>query len=320
MENNILVSILVPFYNVEKYIGKCVESLFRQSYENIEYIFVNDCTPDNSLEIIKSKIIEHDISKNKYKIINHKKNLGISVSRNDCISNAKGDFILFIDSDDWIDDNMVELLVNKAKEKNADITGCGYIEEYEDKSIEFHQKYTNDHHKMMKDITVLTLKGVLWKLLIKRSIIVTNNLKFITEDKSVEDYFFCCQVFYYSQTFASVDKCLYHYIQYNQNNYSHKSISNIESQILGIKKTEMFYKEKGIYNELEKELKERKFILKLPLILDKECINTIKWKKIFPESNKAWYNMNFSWGNKLIFIIAQSHFHPLIKFLRIIKK
>lgn len=315
MEKEILVSILVPFYNVEKYVGKCVESLFEQTYKNIEYVFVNDCTPDNSLEIIKDEIQKYHIPTDRLTFIHHEKNMGISASRNECIMNAKGNYILFIDSDDWIEKDMVELLVNAAKTNDADISGCGYTEEYPDKSIDFPQKYTNDHNEMMKAITLLTIKGVMWKLLIKRSILVENNIVFIPDNNMVDDYLFCCQVFYYAQTFASVNRCLYHYIQYNPNNYSHITLFNIESQAKAVEQTEKFYKERGVYNILEKELIQRKFLLKLPLLLDKKCINTKKWRTIFPESNNEWRNMNFSLGNKIKFMIAQTPIHQLLNLL-----
>ena len=125
MDNDIKVSILVPFYKVENYVGKCVESLFRQTYKNIEYVFVNDCTPDRSMEIINEYIDKYGI-RDKCKIIEHETNKGISTSRNDCLDNATGDYILFIDSDDYIDLDMVESLVDTAKENDADISGCGY--------------------------------------------------------------------------------------------------------------------------------------------------------------------------------------------------
>lgn len=319
MKNEILVSVLVPLYNVEKYIGKCVESLFRQTYSNIEYIFVNDCTPDKSMVIIKKKISDFNIPSNKYTIIDHEKNMGISTSRNDCIANAKGDYLLFVDSDDWIENNMIELLVNAAKENNADISGCGYTEEYSDRSIDYPQTYTNNHNEMMKAITILTIKGVMWKLLIKRSIIVENDIKFIPNNNMVDDYLFCCQVFYYAQAFASVNKCLYHYIQYNPNNYSHRTLFNIESQAIAVEETEKFYKEKGVYDIVKEELEQRKFLLKLPLLLDNKCVNTKKWREIFPECNNMWRKMNFSFGNKFIFVIAQSPLHSLIEIIRHIK-
>lgn len=311
MEHCIKVSILVPFYNVEKYVGRCVESLFTQTYNNIEYIFVNDCTPDKSKEVIEQYIDKYN-KRERCTFIDHTQNQGICASRNDCLDNATGDYILFIDSDDYIDHEMVELLVNAAVKDDADISGCGYIEEYNDHRIVIPQKYTNDYNEMLKAITVLTLKGVMWKLLIRRNIIEDNHIRFMPEKNMVDDYLFCCQVFYYSHRFTGVDKCMYHYIQFNPNNYSQRTFYNINHQAEAIKETEKFYKEKGVYDIVKKELYIRKFIAKKPLLMDKKCIDVKKWREIFPESNDAWKELSFSWGNKIIFRLANSFFYRII--------
>lgn len=323
MEQKIKVSILVPFYKVEKYVGRCVESLFTQTYHNVEYVFVNDCTPDNSMEVINDKIEEYGLA-SKCKMIVHEQNLGISASRNDCLDNMTGDYFLFIDSDDYIDTDMVELLVEAAIKENADISGCGYIEEFADHSVEHPQKYTNDHDEMMRAITLLTIKGVMWKLLV-RSTIVTDHrdeVRFIPDRNMVDDYLFCCQIFYYAQRFAGVDRCMYHWIQYNPNNYTHTTVFAVESQAAAIRKVEQFYKEKGIYGVVEEELTQRKFISKLPLLLDRNCFNVTKWRAIFPESNDVYKKMYFSFGNSIIVYIASSPFYrilPVLQFLGVLK-
>ena len=323
MEQKIKVSILVPFYKVEKYVGRCVESLFTQTYHNVEYVFVNDCTPDNSMEVINDKIEKYGLA-SKCKMIVHEQNLGISASRNDCLDNMTGDYFLFIDSDDYIDTDMVELLVEAAIKENADISGCGYIEEFADHSVEHPQKYTNDHDEMMRAITLLTIKGVMWKLLV-RSTIVTDHrdeVRFIPDRNMVDDYLFCCQIFYYAQRFAGVDRCMYHWIQYNPNNYTHTTVFAVESQAAAIRKVEQFYKEKGIYGVVEEELTQRKFISKLPLLLDRNCFNVTKWRAIFPESNDVYKKMYFSFGNSIIVYIASSPFYrilPVLQFLGVLK-
>ena len=314
MEKDVKVSVLVPFFKVEQYVGRCVESLFTQTYQNIEYVFVNDSSPDKSMEVINDYIVKYGVA-DKCKMIVHEKNLGISASRNDCLDNMTGDYFLYVDSDDYIDKDMVELLVEAAIKEDADIAGCGYIEEYDDHSIEFPQKYTNDHDEMLRAITVLTIKGVMWKLLIRCSIVNDNKVRFMPEKNMVDDYLFCCQVFYYAQRFAGVDKCMYHYIQFNPNNYSHRAIYNINHQAEAIRETEKFYKEKGVYHIVEKELNQRKFISKLPLLLDKNCRNVKMWRSIFPDSNGVWKEMNFSKGNRMLFRVAQS---PLYWFLNIV--
>ena len=309
--NNLKVSILVPFYNVEEFVGRCVESLFTQSYSNIEYVFVNDCTPDKSMDVINGCIKKYDIAE-RCKMIIHEQNLGISASRNDCLNNMTGDYFLFVDADDYIDKDMVALLVDAAVRENADISGCGYIEEYLDHSVEYPQKYTNDHGEMLRSVTMLTIKGVLWKLLIRKEVVIINNLRFPYDNSINEDYYFCCRLFYYAKSFASVDRCLYHYVQYNPNNLTRLSLHNIESQVAAIKVVEDFYREKGVYKIVEKELNIRKFVSKLPLLLDRRCRNVRLWRSIFPESNGIWREMHFSECNKFLFRIANSPFNVII--------
>ena len=116
-----LISIIIPIYNVEKYIANCLESVYQLTYQDIEVILVNDCTPDSSMEIAKSIA---DKYKNKYPtlIINHELNRGLSESRNSGIKVAKGDYIYFIDSDDEITPNCIELLTNVAnKHRNLEL-------------------------------------------------------------------------------------------------------------------------------------------------------------------------------------------------------
>ena len=316
-EHQIKVSILVPFYKVENYVGRCVESLFTQTYKNIEYVFVNDCTPDGSMEVINEKIDKYGMN-DKCKMIIHNQNQGISASRNDCLDNMTGDFFLFIDSDDYIDKDMVELLVDAAIKEDADISGCGYIEEFADHSVEHPQKYTNDHGEMMRAITLLTIKGVMWKLLVRSTIVTEHKdeVRFIPDRNMVDDYFFCCQIFYYAKRFASVDRCMYHWIQYNPNNYTHTTVFAVESQAAAIRKTEDFYREKGVYDVVKTELIQRKFISKLPLLFDKECIDVVRWRNLFPESNNVWKNISFSLGNKMLFLLAQSPFYRFIPLLK----
>ena len=321
IEQNIKVSILVPFYKVEKYVGRCVESLFTQTYKNIEYVFVNDCTPDGSMEVINGMIEKYGVA-SQCKMIVHEHNQGISASRNDCLDNMTGDYFLFIDSDDYIDQDMVELLVEAAVRENADISGCGYIEEYADHSVEHPQKYTNNHDEMMRAITLLTIKEVMWKLLVRSTIVTEHRdeVRFIPDRNMVDDYLFCCQLFYYAQRFTGVDRCMYHWIQYNPNNYTHTTVFAVESQAAAIRKVEEFYREKGVYDIVKTELMQRKFISKLPLLFDKGCIDVVRWRNLFPESNNIWNVLQFSYGNVILFKLALSPLWRIVLLLIKIKR
>ena len=115
------VSILVPIYNVSTYIEKCANSLFSQTFTDIEYIFVNDATPDDSIEKLQKVIEKYPNRKENITIIQHAENRGLAVARNTAKYAANGDYVLVVDSDDYIEEQMVEILYKKAITDNADI-------------------------------------------------------------------------------------------------------------------------------------------------------------------------------------------------------
>lgn len=118
---NYKISIIIPVYNTEKYIKECIESIIKQTYKNIEIIIVNDGSKDNSLSICN----EYALKDKRIKVINQK-NKGQSSARNKGIKNSNGDYILFVDSDDWIEENMLEILIKKANTDLSDIVICSH--------------------------------------------------------------------------------------------------------------------------------------------------------------------------------------------------
>ncbi len=130
--SEVLISIIMPIYKAEDYLNNSITSILNQTLENFELILVDDGSPDNSGKICD----ELALNDNRIKVI-HKENGGASTARNAGLDIAQGEFIAFVDSDDWIEPNMFETLFNLAKEHNADISQCNYIKvENEDAKIE----------------------------------------------------------------------------------------------------------------------------------------------------------------------------------------
>jgi glycosyltransferase involved in cell wall biosynthesis len=111
MDNTLKVTILMPIFKVEQFLEKTLDSVFTQTYQNIDYVFVDDCSPDNSLQVLNRTIVKHGIEPQRYVIVNHQQNEGIAVSRADCLAHAKGDYVYFVDSDDWLEKDAVEQMV-----------------------------------------------------------------------------------------------------------------------------------------------------------------------------------------------------------------
>lgn len=203
-----LISIIIPIYNVEKYIANCLESVYQQTYQDIEVILVNDCTPDSSMEIAKSIA---DKYKNKYPtlIINHEQNKGVSESRNSGMKVAKGDYIYFIDSDDEITPNCIELLTNVAiKHRNMELiegmhTRVPFI--HENHSVGIIKTYSGDECKIQ------ALKYTFaWNILFKRSFIQEHSISFFPNIFH-EDKLFRFHIIEHLSYYATLAKITYFY-------------------------------------------------------------------------------------------------------------
>ena len=126
---SIKVTILMPIFKVEQFLEKTLDSVFTQTYQNLDYVFVNDCSPDNSIQVLKDTISKYGIDTKRYVIVDHEENEGIAVSRADCIANANGDYVFFVDSDDWIEKETVEKMVEATQGGTIDIVGCDYMKD-----------------------------------------------------------------------------------------------------------------------------------------------------------------------------------------------
>lgn len=170
MKNNYLVSIIVPIYNVEDYIERCLVSLFEQDFDNIEYIFVNDSSPDKSVEILEKTIEKYSHRKPHCKIITHQQNQGSGFARNTGLKNASGEYVLQVDPDDWIKLDTVSTIYKKAKDDNADIVCFSYVYVYKYGQVECKFNVHNEIENNIIDLLNAKYPGSLCNKLIKLSL------------------------------------------------------------------------------------------------------------------------------------------------------
>lgn len=205
-----MVSVIVPVYNVEKYIEKCLKSLVEQTLKNIEIIIVNDGSTDNSKKII-SKFAE------KYSNIKYyeKTNGGLSSARNYGIKYANGEYVAFLDSDDYVEKNLYELMYKKALQENSDMVECDFIWEYYGKNGEI-VKRKKDKRKNFKTLNqyVKNARVVAWNKLIKKQIIDDFNIRF-PEGLIYEDIEFFYKLFPHLNKISYVNTYGIHYVQRN---------------------------------------------------------------------------------------------------------
>ena len=300
------VSIIVPIYNVEKFIAKCVTTLMEQDYENIEYIFVNDCTPDNSMQVLSDTLAKYPNRKDDIKIINNAQNSGSSITRKNGLDIANGEYILFIDSDDWVELNMVSSMLKKAKETDADIVCCDYYINYKNKENYCPQNCDYSKPKILISLLSYGLEPSLVIKLLKSSVL--KNIQFPSFSYG-EDMFVCVQAFYYANNIRYINKAFYHYNKTNENSITTNNANinkNIQQACELNLKIQEFLKEKSIFKQCISYHYQRMLILALYNIADdmsfKNCIS-----KICPEANKIkyiWENKNLSFIRKIIYSIA----------------
>ena len=182
------VSIIVPIYNVEKYIEKCSRSLFEQTFQSIEYIFVNDCSPDNSINVIKEILNDYPNRKEQCIFIELAKNNGPALARNIGLKESRGKYIYFCDADDWTNIQLIEKLYNTAICYHSDIVVCDYYMVYNDKKIYSHAE--NWASEKINTLRNYIKKGynVVWNLFVRSNIYKAYNIRFIEGYTYGEDF------------------------------------------------------------------------------------------------------------------------------------
>ena len=303
MNTNPLVSILIPVFNVEKYLGKCLDSVFSQTYKNVEYVFVDDCSTDNSETVLMSKLHEYKIKEESYSIMVHNKNCGIAKTRINLLAMAKGDYVLFIDSDDWIEKNMVMELVEAAVSYNLDVVGCNFVWEYANGETKLnYDDYSDSCRENMKKILNFQISPVLWKLLIRRKLF---GLFEINPDINVgEDYIISVKLFYFATSFKFIDRHLYHYVQVNKTRLSSQIKRCINDHINAVKEVESFLlQENAVTDEINNQLRLRKFNIKSNFLTNR-YLDYKQYHTCFPESNGMWRQIDYSRRQKIKFWLA----------------
>lgn len=206
------VSIIIPIYNAEKYLKRCLDTVVNQTFKSLEIILINDGSTDDSLRIMN----EYKRNYNNIEIINQE-NSGQGEARNKGVSIAKGEYITFADADDWLSENYVEVLYDAIKKNNADISVCNMIMVMsrtfnEIKSVKFPREELNGDNAVRDLLQDKELKSYPWGKLYKKSIFIQNNIMFPAR-MFYEDLSIIFQAFYYSSKVTLVNEYCYYYFQ-----------------------------------------------------------------------------------------------------------
>lgn len=238
------ITIAVPVYGVEKYIERCARSLFEQTYNDIEYLFVDDHTPDRSIDVLNYTLNDYPNRKNHVRIIRHEKNRGLAAARNTGVENANGEFILWVDSDDYIEKNTIEECIKKQAEGDYDIVLFDMIKHLPKRDIPKRNADFTDHMDLTKKLINSSVDHGVCGKLIRKSLYIDNNIRTIEGVNMAEDYMVTPKLAYCAKRVAQIHQYFYHYDLTNQNSYQNTfSRKRCENQITVFENLELFFKD-----------------------------------------------------------------------------
>jgi glycosyltransferase involved in cell wall biosynthesis len=286
------VSIIIPVYKTETTIERCVRSLFEQTLDNIEYIFVDDCTPDSSMDILKELFTQYPEKAKTSKVAKHNQNQGLPSARNTGLSIATGTYIGMVDSDDWVEPTMFQNLYENASKINADIVWCDFYEERNGDKILVQQECRDEYSKI--DILQSlfgkepTLMGCVWNKIVKRHLYFDYGIHYPDGLNQGEDIATIVKLIFYASTFCHIPKALYHYMVNPQSltRNAKRGSQRVTEYLRNYIVIEKFLQSVDILDKIELEFSQSALECKIHFLLDSRARNFKLADVLFPEANK----------------------------------
>ena len=251
------VSVILPVYGVAQYIVKCTESLLAQTLDEMEFIYVDDHGPDNSIDLVKQTIAGHP-RESQFRFLKPEHNMGAGMARNFAIPQAQGEYIAFVDSDDWVEPNMFEELYNEAKRQGGvDLCYCQASKDYLDgkpseilKSPEVEPgEFTSEKRRHF----LANYVSYFWTFIYRREQIEGNAIRYPEERSADDSYFVACNLFT-AKTIARVDKPFYHYLIRPGSVVTTKNSTKYQKRLAVFGHLMEYAKSHGFYDEYKVEI------------------------------------------------------------------
>ncbi len=288
------ISIIIPIYNVEQYLSKCIDSVLAQTHTNFELLLINDGSTDNS-----GKICDEYAARDSRIRVFHTENGGVSSARNLGLDNATGEWVSFVDSDDYVQSNFLELLHSRAVEANADIVICNfYLEKEGAKTLRRQVIESNNSDIYLREIFDNKCMGAMWNKLIKHELYIKYNIHFPQEIFYCEDVCALTKLMCNKLNIAYVDQPLYNHIYNSQSITRNINKNTILNRMLFIDYIELNF---NSYNLIKHKLS-----IKFQIITS-ALFNYKDYKLIYPEITDI--NVSDAGGKKeqLLFFLCRSY-------------
>lgn len=293
------VSVIVPIYKVEAFIERCIRSLMEQTLHEVEFIFVDDCTPDNSMDILRRVIREYPERLDLCTIREHEQNKGLPSARNTGLEAATGEYVFHCDSDDWVEPNMLEEMYSAASKKDADIVWSDFYISFERNERYMKARdYKSADDLLRKGYLAGDMKYNVWNKLVKRSLY--DGISFPDGHSMGEDMTMILLAARAGKV-AYVPQAFYHYVKLNANAYTQvMSEKNLADILFNTERVEHFIKNE-CPGQFDADIELFKLNVKLPFLISDKSADYELWKSWFPESNGyAFANNDLPFRTKLL--------------------
>lgn len=286
------VSVIVPVYNAALYIERCAKSLIEQTLEEIEIIFVDDCSPDNSIELVKSLANNYPDRLDRIKYVRHEHNYGATQARKTGLDVAVGEYVAYCDSDDYVSVEMYEKLYDEAERTKSEIVYCDFLMDYGlQKTICCSVELCQDKALFLERYISYGWT-VLWNMIVKRSLYLDNPISYPFGISYCEDFYLACQLFYYSKKLSKVSESFYYYNRTNESSVMHGLNSKTaDNERKACQFVITFMEKYGLERRLEKVLSWRVLKSKQDLVLFPDKHE--EFLKFFPVSRKYIWSCPF---------------------------
>lgn len=319
------VSVIVPIYNVAPYIERCARSLFEQTLDEVEYVFVDDCSPDRSVEILLKVLDDYPKRKHQVKLIRQPMNWGAAAARKLGIENATGEYVIQCDSDDWVDRDMYRTLYEKAKHDDSDMVVCDWYDSDGTDNRHVRQSVRIERDGMISDLISRRLSASLWNRLVRRALFMDSEIVF-PNAHMMEDVAYAIQLAYYSRSVAYLPMPMYYYYN-NPTSICHEPseascMKRCRQAIDNINIVLAFLSGKKLLSKYATEvivLKNSARVFLWPILMRHFRQNYRAWANVYPEINwqyplKRGIDINL----RIIFFLTLIGIYPLIH--KIIKR
>lgn len=298
--DSVKVSVIVPVYNVEKFIERCTESLLAQTMKEAEFIFVDDASPDGSMAVVRKCEERHPERAGQVRILRHDVNKGLPAARNTGLEAAVGQYIFHCDSDDYADPGMLEALYGEAISKDADAVWCDWYLSFGRNERYMRQPSYDTPEDALKGMLAGAMKFNVWNKLAKRTLYTDNGIVFpagygMGEDMTV------MMLFASAKKVAYLPEAFYHYVKVNTDSFTRTFSEKHQEELkYNVKRMEEYLSGK-FGHDMDTYIAYLKLAVKYPFLMSASPSRYRLWKEWYPEADRyAWQNRQLSLRSRIL--------------------